>query len=441
MKESIDDFFKDAGVTAIGGFEDGIYSILPRYVREITDKFEKKDERDAALMALITIIGSLCRNYYSRYKKKTIQPTFYTYVVANAGEGKGMLDFIRMLAEPTEQRLNDIYEREMWMYNLEKRSNSGLLIPQRKSLLIPGDITKAKLVSMLYNNDGRGLMIETEADTVSMAMDSKYGGYGDILRKGYHGEPHSIGRKTDDVDLRIAQIWLSVLLSSTYGQIKKLIKDYENGLVSRFDFLQLVSTTVFDDVLSDDDCDGDYESWFRSRGEELADFHDEMKSIEDGNIYFTYAKHHRENFKDIWGDKKLAIHREYGDKYMGLVNRQGFKSAKLAMIFGLMRTYFDRGNASLPSSIVATEDDLSAAISMSFTLLENNIYIGESLTSRQKGNYSFIQQDKEDIELKERAIALYVGGTKSLVDICKEIGKDPKNKNTVRRWLIEAGVY
>jgi len=88
----------------------------------------------------------------------------------------------------------------------------------------------------LGDSDKRGLIFETEGDTLAKAFKSDYGDFSDGFRNAFQHEPISYYRRTDKEYVEIDRPCLSALLSGTPKQITTLIPNAENGLFSRFMF-------------------------------------------------------------------------------------------------------------------------------------------------------------------------------------------------------------
>src|SRR5690606_27721471 len=97
---------------------------------------------------------------------------------------------------------------------------------------------------------GKGLVFESEGDTLANIFKTDYGNWSNILRKVFHHEPVSQLRKTDNVYIDIEEPQLSVAISSTPNQLKRIISDAENGLFSRFAFVFTDPIEEFLDVFS-----------------------------------------------------------------------------------------------------------------------------------------------------------------------------------------------
>ena len=108
--------------------------------------------------------------------------------------------------------------------------------PKSPIFFIPGDTSSAMFIKHLDENDGLGCLCETEADTVNKTLKQDWGGYSDILRKGFHSELISQSRKTDMEYTEIKEPKFSVAITGTPNQVNNLISSTEDGLFSRFLF-------------------------------------------------------------------------------------------------------------------------------------------------------------------------------------------------------------
>ena len=72
--------------------------------------------------------------------------------------------------------------------------------------------------SYLSDNDGVGILFETEGDTLSQTLKSEHGNYSDILRKGFHHETISMSRRKDREFIELPLPRFAVVLSGTPKQ-------------------------------------------------------------------------------------------------------------------------------------------------------------------------------------------------------------------------------
>lgn len=86
-----------------------------------------------------------------------------------------------------------------------------------RTLIIPANSSASAFINTLSDNDGVGLMFETEGDTLTQTLKSDYGNYSDTLRKAFHHEPVSLCRRKDREFIELDCPKLSVVLDGTPG--------------------------------------------------------------------------------------------------------------------------------------------------------------------------------------------------------------------------------
>jgi len=119
--------------------------------------------------------------------------------------------------------------------------------PAFKLLFIPADCSQAMMMQILQDNDGSGIICETEADAMSGANKQDWGNYSHIMRAAFHHEKISAARKTNRELLEIKHPQLAVALSGTPAQVPKLIASAEDGLFSRFLFYAFKNEIIWQD--------------------------------------------------------------------------------------------------------------------------------------------------------------------------------------------------
>ena len=116
-------------------------------------------------------------------------------------------------------------------------------------------------------DNGNLLLFETEGDTVVNTFNSDFGNYSDSFRKAFAHESFGYLRRGDDGEEKeIETPRLSTVLSGTPEQVKSLIKDAENGLLSRFMFYCINSTDEWLDGFDGYSYDTSLEEEFDSLG-------------------------------------------------------------------------------------------------------------------------------------------------------------------------------
>ena len=165
-------------------------------------------------------------------------PNLYSFIIANAASGKSAAKYAKVFGKNYHQELRKSSQELMKEY---KKSNKTENIeepekPNQLMFFIPGDTSEASLIGHIGENEGKGCVFETEADTISGANKQEWGGFSPVLRKNFHHEDISRTRKTDDEFTEISNSRFSFLTTGTPNQVNGLIPNSEDGLYSRFLF-------------------------------------------------------------------------------------------------------------------------------------------------------------------------------------------------------------
>lgn len=244
-------------------FPEEIFEALPPFLQKVVGNAISAEDRDVILFGAIGCLSVCFYNVCGVYDERVVYSNLYLFVVADAGMGKGALSLCRELVAPINQCLHEQtaqnmieYKRELTEYQKCKGKNPEAvepIAPQQKTLIIPANSSSSSLISILHDNDGIGLLFETEGDTLSQTLKSEHGNYSDLLRKAFHHEPISMSRRKDREYLEIDSPRLSVVLAGTPEQVSHLIPDAENGLLSRFIFYFIPFRRGIRDVFATDD--------------------------------------------------------------------------------------------------------------------------------------------------------------------------------------------
>ena len=240
-------------------FPPAVYDALPDYLRRCCAPFEGH-EKAVMLLGTLAVLSGCFPAVGGTYNTRRHWLNLFVFIIAPAASGKGTLGWARKLAHPWHKRLTDAskaaraeYDAELAVYKNAGKAKASLTPPPDappayKLLYLPGNTTAAALATALAENDGRGIMCETETDTLSGALGADFGNFSDVLRKAFHHEPVSLLRKTDRQHLDLERPALSIALTGTPGQLPRLMPTAEDGLVSRFLFYTFEQTAVWQDV-------------------------------------------------------------------------------------------------------------------------------------------------------------------------------------------------
>ena len=244
-EDSLEDYLKTTPT-----IPDEVYEALPELLRQGARAFTDRRKRDVFFTGAISIMSGCLPNVTGIYFQERVFPHLYTFIIAPAASGKGVLKNAKRLAEKYHQNIlqdsrdaQKTYENEMADFKqLERDRKKGDPTPEKpqpppfKILFIPADCSKARMIEHLKANDGQGIICETEADTMSNAKNQDWGDYSSILRAAFHHETASSTRKTNNQYDEINEPRLAVALSGTPSQAPRLLSSSEDGLFSRFLF-------------------------------------------------------------------------------------------------------------------------------------------------------------------------------------------------------------
>lgn len=395
-----------------------IFDNLPLLLKKGIESYTYSKDKEIFLYAALASLSSIMPTVSGYYMENTkVFANIYAYLLGNAAVGKGKLEDARRLILPI---------------HLKRQENTEGV----ESLILPANTSSTKMIRDLEKNGGDGLFFETEGDTMANAFKSDTGDYSDTFRKGFHHEPISLSRVTDNLKIYIAQPRISAVLSSTFGQLLSLIPNAENGLFSRFLFHEVEHTEEF--LFPFDRSKRAYEGVFDELGQRFLEMHE---TLEEQQILFSLQEHQETFFYEAFKIWKRQISEVIKDKYnskhydlYGTINRLGLICFRLAMILTTIR-HFE--NDTLSAEIVCTDEDFFTAIRLAAIAKNNAVAVYTRLPkpkfyALEDGN-NFLKK-ADDFE---RAMKLKNEG-KSLSEIANIILGDPKKKSTIKNWIDKA---
>ncbi len=245
---------------------------------------------------------------------------------------------------------------------------------------------------MLSDNKGRGLIFETEGDTLAFTFKSDYGNYSDGFRKAFQHETISYYRRTDKEHVEIEKPCLSAVLSGTPKQLTNLIPDAENGLFSRFIFYYLSMKSEWKDVFARQ-ADNGLENYFNDLGYRFYELFKELKS--NLEIEFILSDEQQKTFNQKFSQWQNFYEKLLGSEYNATVRRLGLITFRTAMIFTVLRI-METGEISQP--LICSEIDFNNALSITEVLIKHakKVYSGlpvsVNLPTRENRKQRFYSQ-------------------------------------------------
>ena len=390
----------------ISNFAFEVKEQLPQVLQSVVNHSDSPAEADMMLMGAIATLSATLPNVYGIYDQNTIFPNLYLFVNAKASAGKGRLNMCKNLIKPIVQ---------------EQQAASDV-----QSLIIPANSSATAIYQQLAINNGHGLIFETEADTLNIAMRNSFGNFSDGLRKAFHHESISYLRRKENERININEPHLSVVLSGTPKQCQKLIPSAENGLFSRFAILHLESNNLWNDV-------------FCSKNESKALTY----SLVAKRIYELY-KRLRCAEKPIefkFTDKQKTVFNQHfngiqqslidDDNFTASIRRMGLITYRIAMILSALR--LENCNH-LPSTIQCTNKTFEAALAISKSLLQHAMMFYSSLPEGEEAAKQHTLKEKQKRTLLEMMPSQF--SRKELVNIGQTLNISVRTTDTYLREFI-----
>lgn len=426
-------------------FRPDIFSELPGILGEVCRLFPEGEPRAAIFQSTITIISAAISNgIYGFYDGSKMRPNLYCYLLGNAGSGKGVINQAYKLGLPIQEQIDKdikeaygIYNEQLIQYNKEledyKKDKTPTppydipVEPEQKAFYIPGNSTASAILSLLATS-GNGCIFESEADSISAVMKSEMGNYTDILRKAFHHEGINLNRRANRERINVNGTALSVMISSTHGQLHKLIPNSDDGTLQRFLFYEFEGETAFRNV-------------FKTKGDELntkiEEYARKIKALYDfaqkfeREFVFTEAQGNKfyEKFLQL-SDKYI----ELGDYFSGMVRRLGLSAYRIAMVLTYIFSYesfYDK----MPEKLTCTNTDFDLALEIIDVFYTHTVNVYINYPKQKTVNAGIIEYeiiDNEDAKLQTYQLYNEGHGYKR---IAKELNQKP---DTVKKWIQRA---
>lgn len=367
---------------------ESVYAELPEFLKKTVKVATSDEERDILLLGSLATISSCLPNLFGIYDGRKVFSNLFLFITAQASAGKGSLVYCRKLVKKIHKEFREEtnlqkqnYESEMADYNTNKNKVEGLekpTKPKEKMLFIPANNSATGAYQLISDCDGKGLIFETEGDTLAHAFKSDYGNYSDGFRKAFHHETISYYRRTDSEFVDIENPCLSTVLSGTQNQILTLIPNAENGLLSRFIFYYMNAKPEWKNVFADK-TDNGLDAYFENLGDEFYSLYKLLNS--SGDFKFHLTADQQERFNQFFSQTQMQYLNLKGKDYMATVRRLGLIAFRLCMIFSALRM-METGDIS--NNIICDERDLKASLAIIGVLVKHSSKVFNDLPREKK---------------------------------------------------------
>ncbi|TPV31944.1 DUF3987 domain-containing protein [Paucihalobacter ruber] len=372
-----------------------VYKRLPNLLKEGSNAFTDKRSKDSFLTGALTIISGCLPNVYGIYGGRKVYPNLFSFIIAPAASGKGSLQSAKELAdsyhkETVKSSLEAIeaYKREQeneFINDIEVESTPE---PKFKVVFIPANTSNSKIIQHIQQNNGKGIICETEADTLGQTFKNDWGSYSDLLRKAFHHEKISISRKTNNEYFEIENPQLSVALSGTPNQIFKIISSVEDGLFSRFLFYIFKSKPEWIDPSP------------YGNSINLNDYFEQLSNlVHEMTLFFENNETEIKLSKEQWNKLNKAfkvylkqVNTFISEDALSVVKRLGLILYRFCMIFTALRKF---ENKMLDNENVCTDEDFEVAMSLIKTYIQHSLIMFNNLPSKSDKSFFKTGSNKE----------------------------------------------
>ena len=379
-------------------FPEEVYTHLPTFLDSVMKSAISPSDRDMLLIGAITVLSSTLGKVSGVYDERMVYPNLYLFVSADAGMGKGALTLCRELVAPINAELRAVARQQLADSDSSKEKDVPML-----ALIIPANSSASAFIKTLADNNGTGLMFETEGDTLSQTLKSDYGNYSDTLRKAFHHEPVSLCRRKDREFLELDCPKLSVVLAGTPGQVRNLIQDSENGLFSRFMFFNVKFERNIRNVFVVTDSRKSKTEVFRRLGEQYKELSGKIQretSAYEVSIPSLLHGHFMDHYNQLNNECCEAI----GNRMQGVVRRNGLMAFRIMMVLTIVRHLTDECYHPMPEGqplrLECTDKDYHTSLTIAGTLLYHSAYMFRQLEKPSSPASASNRNDRKEILYK-----------------------------------------
>jgi hypothetical protein len=427
-----------------------VYDNLPPILFESCKAFKGSREKDVFLTGALAILSGCLPNVSGLYSGSVVYPSLFSFILAPAASGKGALKFAKALADKYHDNTLAIsvddkkrYEENLEAYKMLKakgKLEEGQvmpLAPKFKVVYIPANTSNAKIIQHLDCNEGKGIICETEADTLGQTFKNEWGTYSDMLRKSFHHEKISVSRKTEGEFVEVNNPQLSVALSGTPKQVFNIIASAEDGLFSRFIFYVFKTDAVWLDP-SPKGNPINLTDYFKTQSNEVYKM---VEYYEKDEMILQLTEEQWNKFNPAFSSYLQQINTFVSEDALSIVKRLGLILYRFCMLFTAIRKFKTND---YHKEIFCSDVDFETTLALIQVYLQHSIIMFENLPKQEGGGVFKSGQNKKQFfdALPKRFIR------KEAIELAKSFNIGERSvgtllKNCLGTHLIqpEYGVY
>ena len=322
---------------------------------------------------------------------------------------------------------------------IKGKKDSGMTMPAEppmRMLVIPANSSASSFLKILGDNDGIGLLFESEGDTLSQTLKSDYGNYSDVLRKAFHHELVSLSRRKDREYCEVANPRVSVALAGTPEQVRRLIPDAENGLMSRFCFYIIRFKRGIRNVFATSDISQSKNAKFKLLGDKFCHLHEEF--VRQGNYSFSLPSDLQEHFIEYLSRVNEECCDEVDNKIQGVVRRMGLIAYRIMMVLTAVRhlenEHRNSSSHDKTEQLVCHEYDYSTVMNICETLLYHAVFIYQNLSGNQSKRFYTVSQET-GIYARRNTLYNMLPDTFTKKDYDAAVLALGENGSTANKWI------
>lgn len=390
---------------------------LPKFMQELLSVAKTAEQKDMLLMSSLTTLSTVMNSIYFRYGTtgKRYYPELMTFIMAGAAAGKGIAELSRRLVEKVDAET---------------------------PLIIAGDSTYPAFYEQLLEQDGCGLLFETEGSVITDIWKSGAMTYNTALRKAAEHEPLSKNRVRDG-QTEIVCPKVGMMLTGTFSQFKALVPSVENGFFSRLMTVVIREHQDFDGSVFQPTEEGiQVEAMLNRLSQQVKLLYE---GLEGQEIEFRLTSEQASLLGNVMEKEYKEYVRKLGEGFHATVVRNGINVMRIAAILSALRRESEResenereSESERESVLVCSEKDFETAMVIGTKMLlhaadaYNQITEGcQEAVPCVKGSY---QKDTFFVSLPQAF------STGECISLASRMGASEK---TARRWIdnwIETGV-
>ncbi len=384
---------------------------LPKFMQELLSVAKTTEQKDMLLMSSLTTLSTVMNSIYFRYGTtgKRYYPELMTFIMAGAAAGKGIAELSRRLVEKVDAET---------------------------PLIIAGDSTYPAFYEQLLEQDGCGLLFETEGSVITDIWKSGAMSYNTALRKAAEHEPLSKNRVRDG-QTEIVCPKVGMMLTGTFSQFKALVPSVENGFFSRLMTIVIREHQDFDGSVFQPTEEGiQVEAMLNRLSQQVKLLHE---GLEGQEIEFRLTSEQASLLGNVMEKEYKEYVRNLGDGFHATVVRNGINVMRIAAILSALRRESERESETERESVlVCSKEDFETAMVIGTKML---LHAADAYNQITEGNQEAVPSIKGSYQKDTFFVSLpQAFSTGECISLASRMGASEK---TARRWIdhwIETGV-